>query len=118
MRGRLEMIRSPHDFRAIQAGSRSRSHPLVLLRYRRNELDRTRYGVSTARRLGSAVVRNRVRRRLKSVLRGLDGSVERGWDVLLVARPQSAAATQAELAEAIERLLRGGGLMEGTESST
>lgn len=110
----VEMLRSRLDFRAIQAESRVRSHPLLILRYRRNELERTRYGIATGRRLGSAVVRNTVRRRLKSVLCELNGSVVRGWDVLIVARAPAAGASQAELASALRRLLNASGLMEGT----
>ena len=46
----LEMLRSAADFQQIQSQRRSRSHPLLLMRYRRNGLDRTRYGISTGRR--------------------------------------------------------------------
>lgn len=120
MSGTLEMLRSPLDFRAIQANSRSRVHPLLVVRFRRNDLDRTRYGISTGRRLGSAVVRNRLRRRLKVLLRALAGSgrMGRGWDILLVARPAAAGASQAELGLALERLLAASGLLEGTGSSS
>lgn len=78
---------------------------MLVMRYRRNELDVTRYGISTSRRLGTAVARNRIRRRLRTVLREIDGGVERGWDVLLVARPAAASASQAELAGALTNLL-------------
>src|SRR5215210_500842 len=91
----LDMLRSVADFRQIQSQSRSRAHPLLLLRYRRNGLERTRYGISTSRKIGSAVVRNKVRRRLRSILRAIDGSVERGYDILLVARPAAAGVKQA-----------------------
>ncbi len=106
----LDMLRSATDFRAIQSGSRSRAHPLLLLRYRRNELDRTRYGISTSRRIGSAVVRNRLRRRLRTVLRRVDPTVERGWDILLIARGGAAEASQAEVGDAVERLIGSAGL--------
>jgi ribonuclease P protein component len=106
------MIRSQADFAALQAGSRSRAHPLLVLRYRRNELEPTRYGISTGRRIGSAVVRNRVRRRLRTLLRMLDGRVAGGWDVLIVCRPAAATATQAELGAALERLMTGAGLLD------
>jgi ribonuclease P protein component len=102
----LEMLRSAADFQQIQSQSRSRSHPLLLMRYRRNGLDRTRYGISTGRKVGSAVVRNGIRRRLRTVLRGLD-DVQPGYDILLVARPAAAAAKQAELALALQQLMRG-----------
>ena len=102
----LDMLRSAADFQKIQSQSRSRSHPLLLMRYRRNGLDRTRYGISTSRKVGSAVVRNGIRRRLRTILRSLDGDVERGYDILLVARPSAATVKQAELDVVLRQLLR------------
>jgi ribonuclease P protein component len=112
MGGSLEMIRSAADFAALQSGSRSRAHPLLVLRYRRNNQERTRFGISTGKRIGSAVVRNRVRRRLRMLLRALDGRMAEGWDVLIVCRPPAATATQAELGAALERLMIGAGLLD------
>lgn len=117
MGGRLNMIRSPLDFQALQAGSRSRSHHLLALRYRRNDLDATRYGISTGRRIGPAVVRNRVRRRLRTILRGMAGRIPPGWDVLIVARPGAANASQLELAQGLERLLRSAGILRSTDDA-
>jgi ribonuclease P protein component len=107
----LDMLRSGVAFRAIQTDSRSRSHPLLLLRYRGNGLEQTRFGISTGRRLGSAVVRNRQRRRLRSILRGLAPTLVPGWDVLLVLRPAAADASQAELELAVAGLMRAAGLI-------
>jgi len=107
------MLRSAVAFRAIQTDSRSRSHPLLLLRYRGNGLERTRFGISTSRRLGPAVVRNRQRRRLRTILRGIVPRVIPGSDVLLVLRPAAATATQAELEPALIGLMRGAGLLAG-----
>jgi len=118
MGGTLDMLRSPLDFRAVQSDGRSRVSPLLVMRYRRNGLELTRYGISTGRRLGSAVVRNTLRRRLRTVLRSLAGRVAQGWDILLVVRPPAATATQAELGLALERLLLAAGLMEGRGTST
>lgn len=112
----LEMIRSAVDFRAIQIDSRSRANPLLLLRYRRNDLERTRYGISTGRRVGSAVVRNRVRRRLRAVLRRLQSDNQRGWDMLIVARPAAATAGQSELEASLEQLLKTAGLLSPAAS--
>jgi ribonuclease P protein component len=113
----LDMLRSAADFQNMQSQSRSHAHRLLMLRYRRNGLDRTRYGISTGRRVGSAVVRNKVRRRLRTILRGLDPSVERGWDFLLVIRPEAADVTQAELAAALHDLMRRGDFLAATPGS-
>ncbi|MGI8929440.1 MAG: ribonuclease P protein component [Candidatus Limnocylindrales bacterium] len=116
--GAPEMLRSVGDFKQIQGQSHSRAHPTLLMRYRKNELDRTRYGISTGRRVGSAVVRNTVRRRLRTILRRLEGQVEPGWDVLLVARPAAAQASQAELDQALVRLMSSAGLLRTQTTGT
>jgi len=107
----VEMLRSAADFQHIQSQSRSRAHPLLLMRYRRNGLDRTRYGISTGRKVGSAVVRNGIRRRLRSILRALGAEVQPGYDILLVARPAAAGVKQRDLDSALRQLLRSAALI-------
>lgn len=114
----LEMLRSSVDFQQIQGHSRSRAHPTLLMRYRRNDLDRMRYGISTGRRVGTAVVRNQIRRRLRTILRHLEGRVEIGWDILLVTKPPAAQLTQAELAEVLTRLMTSAGLLADEITAT
>jgi ribonuclease P protein component len=106
------MIRSATDFARLQQEGKSRAHPLLLVRYRRNDLDCTRYGISTARRIGSAVVRNRVRRQLRALLRQIDPRIGTGWDVLIVARRAAVGVRHSELETALEQLLAGARLMK------
>jgi ribonuclease P protein component len=70
-----------------------------------NELDRSRVGITVSSRVGNAVVRNRVRRRLREALRASRDRVPSGQDVLVVARPPSAEATWEELCSALDTLL-------------
>ena len=105
------MLRSAVDFQEIQRHSRSRAHPALLMRYRRNELGRTRYGISTGRRVGGAVARNKIRRQLRDVLRRLNAGVDPGWDVLVVARPAAAEASRAELSAVLTGLMRAAGIL-------
>ena len=113
----LEMLRSVSDFQQIQSHSRSRSHPLLLMRYRRNGLDRTRYGISTGRKIGPAVVRNGVRRRLRTILRALNVEIQPGFDILLVARPAAAGVKQAELEVALRQLMHGAAVLGSPETA-
>ena len=106
--GAAELLRRPREFAALQQSSKGKVHPLLVARFARNDLGRTRFGLSTGRRLGRAVVRNRVRRRLRAVLRAVAPRLEPGWDVLIVARPASSSATYSQVAEALESVLRGG----------
>jgi ribonuclease P protein component len=84
---RLVMLSRPQDFAALQGSGTSRSHPLFSARFLRTDLETTRFGLSTGRKLGGAVVRNRVRRRLREALRAMAPSFQPGWDVLIIVRP-------------------------------
>ena len=88
------MLSRPQDFAAFQGGGTTRSHPLLTARFRRTDLETTRFGLSTGRALGGAVVRNRVRRRLREALRVMAPSFQPGWDVLIIARPAIVEADQ------------------------
>ena len=75
------------------------------VRVRRNELGRDRFAISTGRRVGGAVVRNQVRRRIKEILRHSVRPATMGWDVLVICRPPSAVAAYGDLREALGRLV-------------
>jgi ribonuclease P protein component len=110
---RLVMLSRPQDFAAIQDRGASRSHPLLIVRSVRTDLDRTRFGLATGRRLGGAVIRNRVRRRLREVLRVMAPSFQPGWDVLIIARPAIVEADHDALVGALRRLLGRSGVIGG-----
>ncbi len=105
------MLSSPEDFAALQGQGTVRSNSLLVVRSRRSGLEETRFGLSTGRKLGGAVVRNRVRRRLREALRVMAPSFQPGWDVLIIARPPVVAANREALTEALQSLLRRGGIL-------
>jgi ribonuclease P protein component len=110
---RLVMISRPEDFAALQGNGTVRSHPLLVVRVRRTDLGETRFGLSTGRKLGGAVVRNKIRRRLRSALRVMAPSFQPGWDVLIIARPPVVDSDYQTLASALFGLLRRGGVLGG-----
>lgn len=105
------MLRRKVDFDAIGRRGTARSGRLLVLRTLRTDGQVTRIGLSTPRRLGGAVERNRVRRRLRELMRERYGEMATGWDLLLIARPEAARATYVELREAIASLLERSGIM-------
>jgi len=107
------MLSRPQDFAALGERGVSRSHPLLTARFLRNDLETSRIGLSTGRRLGGAVVRNRVRRRLREALRVMAPSFQPGWDVLIIARPAVVEADHDALVGALRRLLTRGGVLGG-----
>jgi len=59
----------------------------------------TRFGLVTSRRVGGAVIRNRVRRRLREICRLHRRMLAPGWLVVVVAKSAAAEASFAELRE-------------------
>lgn len=64
----------------------------------------SRYGFAIGKRVGNAVVRNRVKRRLREAVRAL--APGGGWDVVIIARPAATAVDLAGLRGALASLLR------------
>jgi ribonuclease P protein component len=111
------MLSKPEDFAALQGEGTVRSHSLLVVRIRWTGLEETRFGLSTGRKLGGAVVRNRARRRLREALRVMAPSFQPGWDVLIIARQPVIGADFQTLAGTLQNLLRRGGVIGGRRVS-
>ena len=111
------MLSRPGAFARLAEGSVTRTHPLLVGRFARTDLDQTRFGLATGKRLGGAVVRNRVRRRIREALRVMAPSFQPGWDVLIIARPALVAADHDALVGALNRVLQAGGVVGGRTKS-
>jgi ribonuclease P protein component len=108
MRGREYLTRSEQYALVYNKGS-SWASDLVVLKALPNGLGFSRYGFSVGRRVGGAVVRNRVKRRLREILRLLP--LAAGWDIIFIARPQAAQASFASLKRLVHGLLARAGLL-------
>ena len=67
----------------------------------------SRFGISVKKALGGAVVRNRIRRRIREILRRNRTEIPTGWDIVIHPRPSVAEAPFASLEAELVRLLRG-----------
>jgi ribonuclease P protein component len=101
------MLRRREDFARLTAHGRTRADRLLVLHFMPNALGHDRFGIATGRRIGGAVARNRVRRRVREILRADPADGHRGWDILIVARAAAAEASFDELRAGLRRLLAG-----------
>jgi ribonuclease P protein component len=74
--------------------------------YRANGLERSRFGASVKKALGGAVVRNRIRRRIREIVRRNQWEIPKGWDIVIHPRASVAGAEFAPLEAELTRLLQ------------
>lgn len=103
MERRSRLLRSADFERTLRSGRRAASDYLAVF-VSDNELGRARVGLAVSRRLGNAVVRNRIKRRLRELVRPLLTRAKGGRDVVIVARPRAVDAEFGRLRQEIEML--------------
>jgi ribonuclease P protein component len=93
------------EFTAVKFQGKTYRGPLLILGVlAQKEGKAFRAGFITTKRLGGAVVRNRVRRRLRDVVRKEQGRLQAGFWIVLVARSAAARARYQELKDEWLRL--------------
>ena len=88
----------------------------LVLYARKNRTDTNRVGITVGKKLGHAVVRNRVRRRLREVYRLNEERFQPGWDIVVVARTKAIKAPFEQLTKAYLSLAQKAGILTDTET--
>lgn len=79
-------LKARRDFRRIYQKGRALPMPAFVLYYRRNNLTEFRVGFSVSKKIGNAVIRNRVKRRLRAACREQSALFKPGYDYIFIAR--------------------------------
>ena len=108
-----ERLRANPLFKQVFHEGRSYAEPLLVLHLLKlpDSPERREAGFSVSKKVGNAVVRNRVRRRLREAMRALLPELPRGVRLVVVARGRAAEAPYAELAAALRRACERAGLL-------
>jgi ribonuclease P protein component len=95
------------DFDAVYRQGRKRTSREFAVFLRANGLPVSRFGWSIKKALGTAVRRNRIRRRLREIVRLHRREISGGWDVVIHPRASVATAEFAALTAELMKLLPG-----------
>lgn len=108
-------IKQNYEFRRVYQSGKSAATGLIAVYYRKNRRGESRLGITVSTKVGKAVVRNKVRRRLREIYRHREGNIRAGQDIVIVARVKSRYAAYAELERDVCRSLDKLGLWNTAE---
>ena len=93
------------EFDAVYRAGKRRSSAHFTIFLRANQMDCSRFGFSIKKALGGAVARNRIRRRVREIVRCHRQEIPAGWDIVIHPKPGVANANFALLTSELLRLL-------------
>ena len=108
---RSDRLKKRKEFLRVRQYGKSYAHPLIVLLVAPNEIHRTRTAVSANRYTGNAVQRNRIKRRLREIMRSLKNHIALGYDLIIIARKNAVEANFHDLHQAVEHMLYKAGLL-------
>ena len=108
MRSKEHLTKS-EQYASVYNGGSSWANNLLVMKALPTGLSLSHYGLSVSKRVGKAVIRNRVKRLLREILRLTPLPV--GWDIIFIARSSAATADYTSLAKSVTDLLSRAGLL-------
>ena len=99
-------MRHRADFLAAATGVKAPATAFVLQMRERGDEEPARVGFTVSRKVGGAVERNRVRRRLREIVRAAGAAMRPGHDYVLVGRKAALEMPYGRISDEFDRALR------------
>ena len=106
-------LKKNYEFKRLYNKGKSAASQCAVVYFRRNGSMANRLGLTVSTKLGGAVQRNRVRRRLREIYRLSEDKLSVGYDIVIVARMRSRFVGYSELESSVLGLFRKLGIMNG-----
>ena len=101
-----ESLKKNYQFRFVYNRGRSIANRLLVMYVVKNSLQTNRYGISVSKKVGNSVVRSRITRLLRESYRLNEKQIERGFDIVVIARAGAKTAAYKEVESALLHLLK------------
>jgi len=99
-------LKKNYEFKRLYNRGKSAASPYVAVYCRKNGSSENRLGITVSTKLGGAVKRNRVKRRLKEIYRLNEEKLICGYDIVIVARMKSRYSSFHELESSVLSLFQ------------
>lgn len=105
-------IKENKDFRRIYARGKSYVSPVLVTYVLKNRSGDVRIGITTSKKTGNAVKRNRARRIIREAFRTVVPQVRQGYDFIFVARGKTPFVKSTDICRAMTQELKSAGVLK------
>ena len=99
-------LKENKDFRRLYYRGKSKATPCLVTYAMRNNLGETRIGITSGKKIGNAVERNRARRIIRAAYAQYKPRVNGSWDIVFVARTKTPRVKSQEVAAEMAKQLK------------
>ncbi len=103
---KIESVKENVNFKRAYHRGKGASLGIINVHWRKNNLGRTRLGITVSKKLGSAPVRNRTRRIIRAAAFACGDVLPKNCDVIVVARSQIIGAKSTDVERALNEYFK------------
>jgi ribonuclease P protein component len=101
-----ESLKKNKDFQNVYRKGKSQANKYLVMYLWRNDSEKNRLGISVSKKVGNSVVRHRVTRLIRESYRLNEDRFQRGYDFVVIARPQAKSCGFHEIESALIHMAR------------
>lgn len=110
-------LKENRDFRRLYSRGKSRTAPCLVTYAIKSRRGETRVGITSSKKIGGAVERNRARRVIRAAFSQLEGRLNGSWDLVFVARTRTTCVKMQQVLADMETELSELGVISNEESA-
>lgn len=96
----IDSLKENYEFRRVYKRGKTSADSFVAVYKLKNYKKTSRLGVTVSNKIGKAVIRNKIRRRIKNSFHGF--AIKEGFDLVIVARTRANSASYAQIEKSIK----------------
>ena len=100
---RSQTLKENKDFRRLYYRGKSEAGDCLVTYAAKSRSKGVRYGITTSKKIGNAVERNRSRRVIRAAFSEIEGKVKGNWDIVFVARGKTSKVKMQPVLEQMEK---------------
>ena len=105
------------DFRRLYNRGKAVTNPALVMYYSKNRAGNCRIGITTGKKIGNAVERNRSRRVIRAAYREIEDRINGNYDFVFVARSRTKYQKSTQLAQLMLSQLKEAGVVDETSDN-